>query len=181
MRLPAVLAVTLIVLMITGCRTPDPVVTPAPESTSTPLFASEEEALAAAEEAYAAYLAVSDQIQTEGGVGSERIYSLVAEGLREGLSSDFAVYRDSGWTAIGATTFDSVQLQQLVQEGTTASATTYLCLDVSNVQLIDSTGQDITPPARQNRVPLEIAFVAEASSTFVIERSEVWSGDDFCN
>ena len=41
MRLPAVLAVTLAVLVVSGCGTPEPVVVPEPESTSTPLFASD--------------------------------------------------------------------------------------------------------------------------------------------
>ena len=52
MRVTAALAV---VLLLTGCSLASPEVAPTPTPSATPVFASEEEALAAAEEAYAAY------------------------------------------------------------------------------------------------------------------------------
>ena len=60
-------------LMLGGCVPSAPAASPTPEPSSTPVFASEEEALAAAEEAYAAYLAVIDEIHADGGAGVERL------------------------------------------------------------------------------------------------------------
>ena len=181
MRLPAALAITLIVLVLTGCRTPDPVVTPAPESTSTPLFASDEEALAAAEEAYAAYLAVSDQILAEGGASPERAYEFMTESMQVDGVAGIKLFVDSGWHTQGSTTFDSLVLQQFTAEGSSsANLIAYACLDVSNIRIIDAAGADVTPAERQNRLPLELEFVAESSSIMLVERSDLWSGDDFC-
>ncbi len=68
MRAPTSIAlVALAVLLLSGCLPPQTTVTPTPEATAAPVFASDEEALAAATAAYAAYLAMSDQIFAEGG------------------------------------------------------------------------------------------------------------------
>ncbi len=64
-------------LALTGCVDGDRLPTLPPTPTSTPIFASEEEALAAAEEAYAAYLEMSNLISSEGGVEPERIAPFV--------------------------------------------------------------------------------------------------------
>jgi len=181
MRLPAALAITLIVLVLAGCRTPDPVVTPQPEPTSTPLFASDEEALAAAEEAYAAYLAVSDQILAEGGANPERAYQYLTEQMQAKEVEGIQLYIDSGWHSTGMTTFDSLSVQQFASERETAELIVYLCVDVAALRIIDSAGSDVTPPSRPDRVPLEVAFVAEGSASMKIERSDLWSGDDFCS
>jgi len=181
MRLPAVLAVTLTMLVLTGCGTPEPVVVPEPESSSTPLFASDEEALAAAEEAYGAYLAVSDQILAEGGINPERAYGYMTENMRSDSFAGIKLFVDSEWHTQGATTFDSMTLQQFSQDETTeASLVAYACLDVSGLRIIDVAGTDVTPLERPSRLPLELEFVAEASSTMLIERSDLWSGEDFC-
>ena len=181
MRLPAVLAVTLAVLVVSGCGSPDPVVVPEPESTSTPLFASDEEALAAAEEAYAAYLAVSDQILAEGGANPERAYAFLTENMRAEEAEGVQLYVDSGWHSQGNTSFDSVVLQQFVAEPDSANLTVYLCIDVSNLRILNTSGVDVTPEMRPNRLPLELEFIAEASATMKLERSDLWSGEDFCS
>jgi hypothetical protein len=49
-RLP--LPLLLITLVLAGCTQPDPMPTPPPTPSASPVFASDEEALAAAEEAY---------------------------------------------------------------------------------------------------------------------------------
>jgi len=180
MRTPALLAAALIVLTLTGCQPDDPVVIPQPEPSSTPLFASEEEALAAAEEAYAGYLAASDAIQTDGGVNPERIEQFVSEDLRDQTMDDLSLLADRNWHAVGQTSYDSVEVQQFTDEGGVAAIVVYACLDVSNVRIFDAMNVDQTPLSRVDRVPLELEFVAEATAKFVLSRSEVWSGDNFC-
>ena len=66
--LPSIALAALVVSLFSGCIPTEPLAdTPAPQPTSTPVFASEEEALAAAVEAYAGYLEMSDLIASEGG------------------------------------------------------------------------------------------------------------------
>jgi len=74
--------------------------------------------------------------------------------------------------------FTSQQYFDFGSEG--AELVAYVCLDVSQVRILDSSGTDVTPADRPNRLPLEITFVAESSSTMRIDGSELWSGDDFC-
>ncbi len=62
-------AVVIACALISGCLPTPTNVIPTAVPTGTPVFASEEEALAAAIEAYEAYLAVSDAILPDGGRG----------------------------------------------------------------------------------------------------------------
>ncbi|MEO7349354.1 MAG: hypothetical protein ABIW32_05800, partial [Terrimesophilobacter sp.] len=73
---PAVLLVA--TLLLSGCVPSEPVITPVPEPSVTPIFASDDEALAAATDAYAKYLEVSDAIFASGGQGIEQLSEVLA-------------------------------------------------------------------------------------------------------
>lgn len=180
---PAVGLALAVTLLLSGCLPQQPNASPTPQPSSTPVFASEEEALAAAEAAYAEYLAVSDAIAADGGANAERIVPLITE---ERESEEMALFQSlatEGLHTAGLTTFDSMVLQDYVEEGgSKASLTTYVCLDVTNVRVLDASGADVTPSGRQNKLPLEVAFGAAAMSPIDIRvaRSDSWGGDDFC-
>ena len=70
--LTTVAGVAIGALLLSGCLPQQPTATPPPEATAAPIFASDEEALAAATAAYAAYLAMSDQILKDGGKDPDR-------------------------------------------------------------------------------------------------------------
>ena len=63
----AVLAAAFVLAALSGCVQTTEKPTPTPTAAATPAFASDEEALAAAEKAYAAYLAVLDDVTADGG------------------------------------------------------------------------------------------------------------------
>src|SRR5690606_24012229 len=87
-------ATVTVAVLLSGCVQQGPEVTPPPEPSTTPIFASDEEALAAATEAYEAYLAMSDLIAQEGGVNPERIESVaVRKALADALEG-FSVFRE---------------------------------------------------------------------------------------
>jgi len=71
-------------------------------------------------------------------------------------------------------------LQQYLEMGGVAEIVTYVCIDVSQVRVMDEAGTDVTPPDRQPVVPLEVEFVGDSSDSLLISRSEVWSGSSFC-
>ena len=115
MRTSALLAAAgLLVITLTGCQTDDPPIVPQPEPSTTPLFASEEEALAAAEEAYAGYLAASDAVLAGGGLDPERTYPFLTETMQEQQVKSLKLYLDSGWHTSGASIFDRFEVQQFV-------------------------------------------------------------------
>ncbi|HEX6365881.1 MAG TPA: hypothetical protein VF000_07010, partial [Agromyces sp.] len=77
-----VVAAASVALLLGGCvgvpgATPTPTAAPSPSPSPEPIFASDEEALAAAVEAYERYLRVSQMIGEEGGANPRRILSVV--------------------------------------------------------------------------------------------------------
>ena len=178
---PALLISALVALTLVACVPDDEPVRPEPSPSSSPIFESDEEALAAAEEAYGAYVELSDQILAEGGSNPERISELVSSSIRQEVLDGFGLYAQSGWHTSGRSTFDSVQLQQYVPTSDDfASIVMYMCADVSQVRILDVDENDVTPAGRPERVPLEVEITFSSDSEAVIERSDLWSGDDFC-
>jgi len=168
-----VLALLLPLVVLAGCVGP-PVVTPVPTPTATPVFASDEEALAAAEEAYAAYLAVSDEVASDGGIGVERLEAYVTASQLEQARTDFGSLQKSGRRMVGSSAFDGIVLQSF----DATRLTVYLCLDVSGVRVFDGAGVDVTPVGRIARVPLEVGFAVHEA--LLLDSSEVWNGGSVC-
>ncbi|MGB3413465.1 MAG: hypothetical protein WBA28_01980, partial [Microbacteriaceae bacterium] len=80
------LAVLSALFLGTGCS-PEVGLPPVPRPSVEPLFASDEEALAAVVEHYQEYLAVSDEVYADGGANPERLKPYVsAERYEEELS-----------------------------------------------------------------------------------------------
>jgi hypothetical protein len=177
-----VATVALAAVMLSGCLPQQPTATPTPEASAAPIFATDEEALAAATAAYAAYLAMSDQIAADGGANPERLAPFVTSDQQASAAESFAVYRDRGLRAVGASTFDNVSLIQIDQGSPHIFIDLYLCLDVSMVRAVDQSGLVVTPNNRPDRLPLKVEF--EADNTVPIELklagSEPWSGTNFC-
>ena len=176
-------ATTTLAILITfgasGCFAP----TETPESSASatpsasPLFASDEEALAAATEAYAAYLAAIDRSGQGGWLDSSELKAMETE---EAFFKDVATakrFSSAGYKQIGSSSFDSMELQRL----DSSTVTTYLCLDVTEVDVIDPSGVSIVDESQPRRLPLEVSFTpSDESSTLLIEGSEIWSGENFC-
>jgi len=161
-------------LALTGCVDGDRLPTLPPTPTSTPIFASEEEALAAAEDAYAAYLEMSNLISSEGGVQSERIAALVTEDRLESELRAFETLRSSNLRVVGAATFDVMEVQRADDLGNGYEVVFYACWDGSGSRVINSDGVDITPGDRIERVVLEVVLVAGSDAEFKLESDEQW-------
>jgi len=169
-------------LSVSACAPPSPAKPPKPSPSSTALFASDEEALAAAEEAYREYLAESDAITSQFGAEPQRIDPFVAPSLREELYTSFAKYSERRLRTQGVSTFDSVQLQSVTDAGSgTNLVDIYVCLDIASVRVFSESGDDVTPQNRADRLPLNLSFsLNENADALWLERSESWSGDNFC-
>jgi hypothetical protein len=174
-------AVTLAgVLLLAGCDGGDPIPTLPPTPSATPIFASEEEALAAAEDAYAAYLAMSDLIASEGGTQPERIAPFVtAEQLPDELDGS-AFFVESGIRSVGASKVTKIALQQFNQGHDAAEIVFYACVDVSGVAILDHEGADVTPADRPPVVALEVAMVGSRQNLLLAD-SDQWVDSQFCS
>ncbi|TFD24312.1 hypothetical protein E3T31_03160 [Cryobacterium sp. TMS1-13-1] len=148
-----------------------------------PIFASNDEALAAAEAAYAAYEALSDSITADGGTGGDRIEPAASPKYLPDLLDSFVGFSKTGFISRGSSTFDNVSLiRNSVEPRGGVSIELYLCSDISEVRLIDKTGADVTPAGRTNRTPLQVGFTSSAAnpSLLLLDKEDVWSGRNFC-
>ncbi|MFC9918293.1 hypothetical protein [Agromyces binzhouensis] len=179
LRRLVVLALTGAALVaLTGCAaaqtTPSPL--PTTDASETPLFASDEEALAAAVEAYEAYLAVSDSITADGGTNSARIRHVTTPDFAEFSEIDFAAFQDAGLRTDGRSAVDSARLA----ESSAGYVAFYACQDVSDVKLLNAADEDVTPADREARTALLIKAVSLGDEDLLIDGNEVWSGENFC-
>lgn len=182
-NLMAAAGVLLGALLITGCATQDPAASPAPRPTSTPVFASDEEALAAAEAAYAEYLKVSDAIAADGGAGVDRLEPLVTAEWYEKELVAFKNLRETGRHQEGTTSYSNVQLQQVEPDGTGGTLLTiYACSDSSGTSFVNSDGTDGTPEKREVSVGVEVIFITTYSTQPQLRLSNYspWPDDSLC-
>jgi hypothetical protein len=171
------LAVLAVVFALTGCHPPTPSKMRGWPDTR-PVFSSEEEALAAAEEAYREYVRVADQIFVEGGAHPERLAEVATgEQLATELTG-FAEIAASGYRSTGGTLFDQLRIQSVAPPNVNKAAViVYLCEDVSFVDVLDSSGRSVVSASRPNRVTYEVSFdlVAPRRPSLVVSLKVPWS------
>ena len=177
-------AAMLVALSLSGCfaqETPDATSSPSPSTT--PVFASEEEALAAATEAYENYLKVSDEIFAAGG-SEVRLLAAVASGAAlESGEADALEFRNLGLHSTGSTSVSSMTVQSFSADpgSTELEITAYVCEDISSVDILDSNGKSLVAPNRPNYQPFEIGFSAPGPShELVLTKRDIWEGVGVC-
>lgn len=173
--LPAVVT-ALTVALLTGCATttigePEPAPT-----TATPVFASDEEALAAAQKVYDAYLKAMNDIARSDSRNLAAIEDLVTTEQLEREEGERSNLADQGKRLDGAMAFDSFKLQKVDPSGATD---VYVCLDLSAARVINQEGEDVTRSDRITKRPLLVHFVW-IDDTLRLSGSESWSSGDFC-
>jgi len=182
-RVGAALAVVSAALVFGGCAAEDPIVRPSPDPSSTPLFASDEEALAAAEEAYGRYQAVEAQVLVDGGQQSERIQGLAVREALTAAEDGFSDYRANGYKNVGATDFETVEVQHyspFAEDGRDVVAL-YICLDFSKQDVVNANNVSVVRPGRLLRQAFEVSFdVAESGDGLVLSAREPWGDNDIC-
>ncbi len=179
----ALAAAGAVALLLSGCTGGAPAASPAPSADAAePIFATDEEALAAAESAYEAYIATVDQLTQEGGSNPERIRAVVDETYVEELIASLQRLSEAGNHTSGETTFDNLKLVERNEDAGVATVTAYICIDVSDVRVLNAAGEEVTPPDRIPRRPLQTTFISSNSeaSKLLPSGSEQWAGDDFC-
>jgi hypothetical protein len=183
MRMPlTTAALALALFTLTGCLAQSsPAPTPLPNST--PVFESEEAALAAAEDAYREYLAVSDAITADGGANPERIKPLVTTEQFQVELDGFDLYTSKSWRTSGESSFEILELQRYSEEGNgVARVSFYACSDSSHVRIIDASGADVTPMNVPDRQTLEVAFqsAGRGARKLVLESAGIWDSAQSC-
>ncbi|HWU46545.1 MAG TPA: hypothetical protein VN133_07290, partial [Humibacter sp.] len=162
---------------LAGCTPSAPKPTHSPTASRTPMFASDEEALKAATDAYAAYLKMSDTIFSEGGIDPERMSTVaIGQTLRTDIAG-FATAKKRGWKQIGMTQFDGVRLQSVTAHGVRV----YACVDVSGVDVVNADGKSIVSEQRPARSAVVVALEAPpADNRLLVASNDPWGGNGVC-
>lgn len=169
-------------LLLTGCvGAPAPMPTPTEESTAAPIFASDEEALAAAEAAYQRFIDTTTMITNNGGAPSEKLKS-VATGAALDEESDAAKrFREEGFRTIGIVTFRVHKLQSVAQDADARTVITlYVCDDLREVDLLNAAGESMVVEGRVVDVPYIVAVTAIDADNLRVSEKELWTRDNFC-
>jgi hypothetical protein len=183
-RMSAVVCAAILLFSCAGCaEEPTPQPTTNSPTAAAPVFASDEEALAAAAEAYANYLRTYDESWADGDGSMEDFLGLSVGNAHQNDRKSHEEWTSKNWRPTGATKFDSMTLQAVSQaESGTWQIQTYVCLDASEGDVVDANGVSVAKPGRPLRLPLEVWFVTTSASPeeLKISESNVWSGQNFC-
>ena len=177
----AVVPLVVIVAALVGCADATRIPPPEPSSAIEPLFASDEEALEAATEAYEQFLAVSGQILREGGQGPERLKPLVSDAVYESEAEGFALLEENGWRAVGESVLIGSELQQHTPGPPgIAEVIAYVCVSVENNDIVDTAGLSQVATDRATEVSFEIVFTSMPSGSLTIDRKTTWADSAAC-
>lgn len=153
-------------------------------ATPPPVFASEEEALAAAVETYEGFLAQSDQILAEGGAGAERIDRFLMGEVEASERAGYAEMVGLGLRTEGSTKVTNAELQSFEPNAAEGKGIVraYACVDVSGLRVFDRTGALVDVSHRPNDTPFELAFDLDtaADPPLVVSEKSVWLGHGVC-
>lgn len=142
-------------------------VLPAPEPTPTPTaaFASEEEAFAAAEETYRAYIEATNA-ERAGDTSQTSLDYLTGQAHDQELAAQRDLesrgVRIEGTTQVAS--FDGVRSNQGPQS---ADVEAHACLDITNARAIDEAGIDVTADGRSDIYGINITFTGPAGSLLI--------------
>ena len=164
------LAVVFVSLLTLAACVPVPAHAPAPTDAATeqPLFATDAEALAAAEEVYREYLRVADEVDTPSDI--ERLAPLTSESWLASERDTRLNLEANGIHTEGASALRWMQLQR--REAGLISA--YACIGFGSTRVVDANGADVTPVDRGSEIQLLVTLI-EVRETLVVDRSELWS------
>jgi len=180
-RLPLALLLAASAFALTGCSPEAAVPSAPPSAEAEPLFASDEEALAAAEAAFERYLDVSFAVLADGGTEPERLEEVSTGEILENDLAQAEEYRERGLKQTG----DPVVLETALQsynggDVSDAEVTVYSCLDSFSVQAVDQSGNPVGDSNRQPTVTIENVFVAGPEGELLLSESSLWEDGPAC-
>lgn len=186
-RLPQVPVLGVTVLLLGGLAAcgvePAPSASPSvSEEAGEPIFASDEEALAAAVEAYEAYNDTYLEVASDPASDVNVIRSFVSVELAAQSIAEFEGLRENGARIVGEIGLRDAKLLERSENDGLALVSVYVCRDVSAGRLVNSDGVDVTPVDRDDVQPQQASFTSadRGSASLIVEGLQRWQGDDFC-
>lgn len=177
LRRTAAIAALACALALTACTTATPEPKPS-ASSSAPVFATDEEALAAAEESLRQFWDAFNLIRQEGGVEPERLAPFVSGDLGDGFLLGIEEFHEAGRSQVGDVIFDPPKLQQVITTSEKTAVMLYVCMDYGDRVVLDPTGVEIDLSEVPDRTLFEVTMETATSDEkphFTMTRMEPWS------
>ncbi|MGV8913027.1 MAG: hypothetical protein ACOH14_10485 [Rhodoglobus sp.] len=147
MRLPNLVRVSggaLLLALLSGCVPSDAATSPDPTPTFVAPYATDEEALEAAEAAYAEYVRVINFHLHEGVVDNGLLAAVAVGAELDGLIESHTRLSQNGTRSVGDVKFDDVTLQRYSKDGSHHEIIViYVCENLSGVYLVGPDGERI--------------------------------------
>lgn len=172
-----------VALTLTGCTTPThKAIAKTRHTEAAPLFATEEEALAAAEEAYAEYQAVLDRAFATYDV--EPLKGVAVDAALGEAIDAVEGFRENGLVQVGSSTIDVISFVYpggLTNGSIDDPAQVNACLDISGTDIVDANGISAVVQGRRTLLPALVSLVISGPShKILVSDEEIWDGENFC-
>lgn len=143
----------------------------APEPTETALFSDEDEAFAAAEATYRAYVDALNAVDLSDPDTFEDVYAWTTGEANADERKTLSQMHADSWTVDGETVVVLFAPDSLdASDVTTVHAV--VCTDVGDVEVKDSSGASVVSPDRPSRYSLQVIFTdADSPTGFLISES----------
>ena len=170
-------------LGLAGCTQPNVRVIPRSEPSAKPVFASDADALAAAKAAYVAYLKVAGQVIDDGGANPSRAHSVVTPTEYRVEAAEFKQFRTNRWHGTGEIQISSISLQGYFPTHESGIVSVYVCLDISETNVLNSAGQSVVSPNRPSVQAIQAGFdlVGLRPVKLKLASNEPWAGGGVCS
>ncbi|TDL43243.1 hypothetical protein E2R54_08345 [Microbacterium oleivorans] len=152
-RTAALLAATVLAAALSACA---PTASPTPSPTATG-FASEEEAFAAAEATYRAYVDALNEVDLSDPATFEPVYALLSGEALDSEKRTLTQMHSDGWAVSGDTTLPAIFKGEGLGE-------LVVCQNVSEVDVRDAEGTSQVAADRPDVFALEVRVAFDASS-----------------
>jgi hypothetical protein len=165
------------VLLLTGCLAPQP----EPSPTPTAVFSSEEEAFAAAEETYRAYVEAANTVDLSVPATFEPMFALTTGRLSAEARKTFSSMHADGWVVEGETRV--VLAEPLDISRDRREVVLAVCQDVSDVTVVDSTGMSVVASDRPDVQSMEATLVHHPSGPagYLVAEIDGRAGEPLCD
>jgi hypothetical protein len=151
-------------VLATGC-TGSPAAGP-----STPAPLTDEQAFAAAEQTYRAYVDALNQVDLSDPATFEPVYALTTGDANAAARKSFSQMSADGWQVSGESRYDGLTGLSHSSEAVQVE----VCLDVTDVTVLNENGDSVVPAERRDRQPVRVTFEPDGS---LISTSEAIESD----
>ncbi|WP_292828984.1 hypothetical protein [Microbacterium sp.] len=169
-------ALVLVVGMTTGCQ-PEPAPSP-----SGPIFANEDEAFAAAEQTYRAYVDALNQVDLSDPETFEAVYAWTTGDANAEARKLFSQMHADSWVVRGES-LPTIVNPRVWGGPTQSQMEVSVCLDVSRVELLNEAGESVVSPDRPDVQSMLVNMFTslDTATGWIIEDFEGRDGEPTCD